>query len=131
MLPILHRHGYHTALGSVYAHDPQLHAPHLVAAMLKQQAFPGGVMVLHDGGPLRKKSVSILEDVIPSLLRRGYKVVTLSELVRRSKANDYAIGSSTHIGSESVNQKPRISNSMPRKTILHHTSPFVDSLHGN
>lgn len=39
---------------SVYAHDPQLHAPHLVAAMLKQQARPSG----DTGSPPKKLMAS-------------------------------------------------------------------------
>jgi peptidoglycan/xylan/chitin deacetylase (PgdA/CDA1 family) len=49
--------------------------------MLKTQAFPGGIIVIHDGGPQRMKTVDILNDVVPDLLRRGYTIVTLSELV--------------------------------------------------
>jgi len=47
----------------------------------RAQAFPGGIIVIHDGGPQRLKTVDILNDVVPDLLRRGYTLVTLSDLV--------------------------------------------------
>lgn len=37
MYPILERHGYRTALGSIFGHDPAIHNRRLVGGMLKQQ----------------------------------------------------------------------------------------------
>lgn len=53
----------------------------MVSGMLKTQAYPGGIIVIHDGGPQRLKTVDILNDLVPDLLRRGYTIVTLSDLV--------------------------------------------------
>eukprot|EP00242_Pyramimonas_sp_CCMP2087_P013389 CAMPEP_0198222432 /NCGR_PEP_ID=MMETSP1445-20131203/88063_1 /TAXON_ID=36898 /ORGANISM="Pyramimonas sp., Strain CCMP2087" /LENGTH=248 /DNA_ID=CAMNT_0043900939 /DNA_START=340 /DNA_END=1086 /DNA_ORIENTATION=- len=84
MFPILKKHGYRTALGSIYAHDPMLRSKRLIASMLKKQVHPGGIIILHDGGISRKQTVDILKDVIPQYQSRGYKIVTLTELVSRT-----------------------------------------------
>jgi acetolactate synthase regulatory subunit len=41
---------------------------------------PGGVIILHDGVLTLERTVGVLERVLPALRRRGYRVVTLSEL---------------------------------------------------
>jgi len=88
MFPILRKHGYRMALGSIYGHDPLLRNPKMIASMLKKQVFPGGIIILHDGGPTRKQTIDILKDIIPQYKRRGYEVVTLSELLSRTRSND-------------------------------------------
>ena len=36
---------------------------------------------MHDGGPGRVQTVGILDEVLPLLREKGYRVVTVSELV--------------------------------------------------
>jgi hypothetical protein len=62
---------------SRHAH-PQVSIPSLNAAMVLWRVRPGSVIVLHDA---RLWLLPTLAAVLPELSRRGYKVVTLSELV--------------------------------------------------
>jgi peptidoglycan-N-acetylglucosamine deacetylase len=39
------------------------------------------VVVLHDGGSRGRRTAQVLSEVLPELRRRGYRVVSLSELV--------------------------------------------------
>jgi peptidoglycan/xylan/chitin deacetylase (PgdA/CDA1 family) len=41
---------------------------------------PGGVIILHDGVQGQDRTVAVLERLLPALRRRGYRVVTVSEL---------------------------------------------------
>jgi peptidoglycan/xylan/chitin deacetylase (PgdA/CDA1 family) len=40
---------------------------------------PGSVIILHDAAD-QERTVAVLERILPALRRRGYRVVTLSEL---------------------------------------------------
>jgi polysaccharide deacetylase 2 family uncharacterized protein YibQ len=42
---------------------------------------PGSIIVLHDHGLRGKRTIAVLEAVLPELKRRGFRMVTLSELV--------------------------------------------------
>lgn len=73
--------GYRIALGSVYSGDPQtqnvaFHVEHILKSIR-----PGDIVVLHDGIGDRVTAPEILRRVLPELARRGYRTVTLSELV--------------------------------------------------
>lgn len=73
--------GYGIALGSVYSNDPQ--NPFVAAQVrhLLREVRPGDVIVLHDAIGRRTKAPEILARVLPELTRRGYRFVSLSELV--------------------------------------------------
>lgn len=43
-------------------------------------AFPGAIILMHDGGYHRVQTVNALEPIISSLKNQGYRFVTLSEL---------------------------------------------------
>jgi len=45
-----------------------------------QKAFPGAIVLLHDGGGFRRQTVEALEQMIDQLNAQGYRFVTLSEL---------------------------------------------------
>ena len=51
--------------------------PNVIYDSIMEVVTPGTVMVLHDSRP---STASAMERVIPSLIERGYKLVTLSEL---------------------------------------------------
>ena len=40
----------------------------------------GGVIVLHDGAADQERTVAVLQRILRALRRRGYRVVTVSEL---------------------------------------------------
>ncbi len=60
--------------------DPRNRRAWLIAALLLRSAAPGGVLVAHDGCAARRATVDALAVVLPELRRRGFSVVTLSQL---------------------------------------------------
>lgn len=80
MLGQLGRHGYRCALGSVYAYDCHIRSAWYVSRHILRNTRPGSVIILHDGSESRRQTVTVLRRVLPALERRGYRVVTLSEL---------------------------------------------------
>jgi len=81
MLDTLERAGYRCALGSVYPYDGGATWPPLAAAYILANTRPGAIIVLHEGDARGARAVSILRRVLPELRARGYRLVTLSELV--------------------------------------------------
>jgi peptidoglycan-N-acetylglucosamine deacetylase len=80
MLDQLHRHGYRCAMASTYAYEfLPISAPYAARHILLN-VRPGGVIILHDGPVDQERTVAVLERILPALRRRGYRVVTLSEL---------------------------------------------------
>lgn len=84
MLDQVHEMGYKLCLGSLYPHDTKLRNVALISQYILLRAFPGAILILHDGSPDRIRTVRVLEKVLPELQRRGYEIVTLSELVAES-----------------------------------------------
>lgn len=81
MLEVIARHGYRCALGSVYPYDPQIGSAWFATRYILWKVKPGDIIVLHDYGNRGRRTARALESILPELQRRGYKVVTLSELV--------------------------------------------------
>lgn len=82
LVAVLARHGYRCALGSVYPYDATLPWSGLASRHILRNVRPGAIVVLHDGGARGRRTVHTLRTVLPELRRRGYRVVTLSELQR-------------------------------------------------
>jgi len=81
MLATLHKHGYRCALGSVYPFDPQLPSPWFATHYILSNVQPGSIIVLHDHGARGERTALALATILPELDRRGFRVVTLSELL--------------------------------------------------
>jgi peptidoglycan-N-acetylglucosamine deacetylase len=81
MIEAMQRHAYRCALGSVYPFDATIPSVTWAARYILRNAKPGAIVVLHDGGSRGQRTVRILARVLPELHRRGYRVVSLSELV--------------------------------------------------
>jgi peptidoglycan/xylan/chitin deacetylase (PgdA/CDA1 family) len=79
MLENVAKLGYRLVLGSIYPHDPQISYWRINAAHILSMVRPGGIIICHDR---RSWTIPMLEKVLPELKRRGYKVVTVSELMR-------------------------------------------------
>ncbi|KAI8808411.1 hypothetical protein BJ742DRAFT_853496 [Cladochytrium replicatum] len=75
------RHGYRTALGCVFPHDPHVTNPRVNAWHVLRGVHPGAVIVLHDA---RQRILETLRVVLPELKRKGYRVCTLSETYKWS-----------------------------------------------
>ncbi len=82
MIAIMRRHQYRCALGSVYPFDAAVPSAAFAARYILRNVQPGAVVILHDGGSRGLRTARVLREVLPELRRRGYQVVTLSELVR-------------------------------------------------
>jgi len=81
MLAILRKHDYRCALGSVYPFDPQIPSSWFAAHYVLWNVKPGSIIVLHDYEARGERTVSALATILPELDRRGFRVVTLSELL--------------------------------------------------
>lgn len=83
MVAAMSRRGYQCALGSVYPFDATIPSSRFASWHILRNVRPGAILVLHDGGARGWRSARTLRTVLPELRRRGYRVVTLSELVPR------------------------------------------------
>jgi len=81
MLSTLSRYGYRCVLGSVYPFDPQIRSAWFAARYILWNVRPGSIIVLHDHGGRGLRTLAALSTILPELERRGFRVVTLSELV--------------------------------------------------
>ncbi|UNI14748.1 Cystathionine gamma-synthase [Purpureocillium takamizusanense] len=79
MRDMLGNRGFRIVLGSIYPHDPQIPYPSTNARHILSMAHPGGIIVCHDR---RSWTVPMLKIVLPELRRRGYKIVTITDLVK-------------------------------------------------
>jgi len=80
MLSVIKDHGYQCALGSIYPYDPQLGSAWLSSKYVLWKAAPGEIIVLHDYQNRGMRTVRALENILPKLEQRGYRIVTLSEI---------------------------------------------------
>ena len=81
MLETLERHGYATALGSVYPLDAQIPSTSFAERHILANVHPGSIVVLHDVGGRGIRTAETLRAILPELAARGIDVLTLSELV--------------------------------------------------
>ncbi len=81
MIATMQRRGYRCALGSVYPYDATIPSAGFSRWYVLRNAEPGAILVLHDGGARGRRTALVLRQVLPELRRRGYRVVSLSELV--------------------------------------------------
>lgn len=80
MVETIRRDGYRCALGSIYPFDSQVPSPAFASAYILANVRPGAVIALHDGRGRGLRTARTLRRVLPSLRRRGYRVVSLSTL---------------------------------------------------
>jgi GNAT superfamily N-acetyltransferase len=78
--------------------DPRNTRSWLIAALLLRGASPGGVLVAHDGSAARAPVLHALRVVLPELRRRGFGIVTLSELAAAAEeeAEEEAVEAATN-----------------------------------
>ena len=86
MIETMTRHGYRCALGSVYPFDAAIPSASWGTHYILRNAKPGAIIVLHDGGSRGRRTAQVLAAVLPELRKRGYRVVSLSELLRSAEA---------------------------------------------
>jgi peptidoglycan/xylan/chitin deacetylase (PgdA/CDA1 family) len=83
MIATMQRQGYRCALGSVYPYDAIIPSSAFATWYILRNARPGSILIVHDGGARGRRTVRVLQAVLPTLRQRGYAVVSLSELVDR------------------------------------------------
>jgi len=90
MVRTFRSHGYRCALGSIYPFDPQIPSPTFSAWVIRRQIRPGAIIILHDGTYKGRNTIKTLRKTLPELRKRGYRIVTLSELAARTNARPAA-----------------------------------------
>ncbi len=82
VMAVVARAGLRCALGSVYPHDAQVRIPAYAAWDVRRRVRPGAIVVLHEGRPERAGVLDVLDAVLPHLRREGFRVTTVSDLLR-------------------------------------------------
>ncbi|KAK5114618.1 hypothetical protein LTR85_010195 [Meristemomyces frigidus] len=82
ILDVAAKLGYKTILGSIYPHDPFIQYWRINAWHVLSMLRPGAVIICHDR---RGWTAQMLQKVVPEMKRRGYEVVTISDLLEASK----------------------------------------------
>lgn len=75
--------GYKMVLGSIYAHDPQVHNPVVNARAILSRVREGGVVIMHDR---RDYSLEQLEIVLRGLQEGGWRVESVGGLLAHAEA---------------------------------------------
>ncbi|OCK79452.1 carbohydrate esterase family 4 protein [Lepidopterella palustris CBS 459.81] len=81
MLNVVSKLGYQLVLGSIYPHDPQISYWRVNASHILSMLRPGGIIICHDR---RSWTAPMLRKVLPEMRRRGYRVVTVTELLKEA-----------------------------------------------
>jgi peptidoglycan/xylan/chitin deacetylase (PgdA/CDA1 family) len=78
-LCILHEHNYVCVLGTGYAFDPYRPPSGYIRWVICRAMRPGAIIVLHESGGDRSRTVDALGQIIPNALSRGLRFCTVSE----------------------------------------------------
>ena len=81
---VLGRHGYLIIQWSVDPRDYLRPAPQTMVETVLRQAKPGTIIIFHDGGGPRARTVEAVARILPALRAEGYTVTTVSDLLRRA-----------------------------------------------
>ncbi|KAL2853261.1 hypothetical protein BJY01DRAFT_78466 [Aspergillus pseudoustus] len=84
MRALVQREGFRLVLGSVYPHDPQISVPWVNAAHVLSMVRPGSIIIVHDRRPW---TAPMLRIVLPELKRRGYRIGTVSDLLKEGASS--------------------------------------------
>jgi peptidoglycan/xylan/chitin deacetylase (PgdA/CDA1 family) len=57
--------------------------PKAIARQVLRTVRPGSIVLMHDGGGIRARTVKALGRILRGLRRRGYRTTTVSRLLRR------------------------------------------------
>ena len=82
MRKMLGRLGYRLVLGSIYPHDPQIPFWRINASHILSMLRPGGIIICHDR---RSWTAPMLRKVLPEIRHRGYRIVTVTELLKEAR----------------------------------------------
>lgn len=82
MRKLMNELGFRLVLGSIYPHDPQIPFWRVNARHILSMLRPGGIIICHDR---RSWTAPMLRKVIPEIRRRGYRIVTVTELLKEGQ----------------------------------------------
>jgi chitin deacetylase len=68
-------------LWSVDSEDWRRPSASTIARTVMREVYSGGIILMHDGGGNRSHTVAALKIIIPTLQKRGYRFVTVPELL--------------------------------------------------
>lgn len=77
------RFGFTTIMWDVDTNDWRKPGPSVVAARAVNGAKPGSIILVHD---IHASTVAAIDAIVKGLKKRGYELVTVSELMRRGRA---------------------------------------------
>ena len=81
MLQLIEGQGYQLVLGSLFPYDTHLPSIQFAEWFVLNNLDPGDILVLHDGPKNRgERTVQLLDQLLPKIQQRGYRVITLTEL---------------------------------------------------
>jgi peptidoglycan/xylan/chitin deacetylase (PgdA/CDA1 family) len=81
-LKVLKKHGYTCVLASAIPFDSYRPPAGWIKALVNRSLRPGAIVVLHDSGGDRSRTVAALPGIIEEAHERGLAIVTLSELLK-------------------------------------------------
>jgi peptidoglycan/xylan/chitin deacetylase (PgdA/CDA1 family) len=82
MRDTIDRLGYRLVLGSIYPHDPQIRLWNLNANHILSMLRPGAIIICHDR---RSWTIPMLRKVLPEIRSQGYRIVTLTALLKETE----------------------------------------------
>ena len=88
MRSVLIQHGYRRALGAIHPFDSHIPSSWFASNYILWRAQPGAIIVLHDNGDRGGRTADTLEKVLPALIARDFRFVTLTELIEQAQGKD-------------------------------------------
>ena len=85
MIETAKAHGMETILWSICIEKHTCKTPTQMANRIVDSAFPGMIILAHDGRLNRQRTVDSLPIILKELKQKGYKFVTLEELLKAQK----------------------------------------------
>lgn len=85
MRKLMDKLGYRLVLGSIYPHDAQIPYWRINARHVLSMLRPGAIIICHDR---RGWTAPMLRKVLPEIRRRGYRVTTVTGLLKAADSQD-------------------------------------------
>jgi chitin deacetylase len=101
---------YAVVMWSADSNDWKRLSAHALVNNIVNQAGPGGIALMHDGGGDRSATVRALPYIIANLKKRGYEFVTVPELLDLAEQQNR-----TQPAVKSKPVKPAVDRSTPKK----------------
>lgn len=80
ILSIINEYDYSLVLGDVFPYDHIIKSSSILSWYIDRSVRPGSIVVLHDSKEMGERTVNTLNRILPELNKRGYRIVSLSEI---------------------------------------------------